>query len=357
MLGKQCFGLPSKEKQGMFYPVLVKRKAHGTLLGEVRELSKLFNDRNGKAPPGALARAASMMECALEAVNQMHMYAGTHRDIKADNFLIEDCRPDSQGKFMRTHNNRKVKVYVGDLGLSIPHGVQTYCGKQQTFPVTAQKGKQRGAKQLEKDVGVRLGPDTTGIEKAHAATEARLRQPSALATALKVQGGKKDAPVLMEVQIRALHLLTGAFPSHAQSDDPPPPPQYASGWGTHLYSPPEKNPKLPPGKDYADSRSFRAGDMWAMGTMLSEMVKGDGLKVAYHPDDSHGKELFATYYDGVFWRQHLNKLGDEIPDEWQPCVELIRNLCALKPEDRMTASNALEHEFLRAARSDSAARR
>ena len=90
-----------------------------------------------------------------------------------------------------------------------------------------------------------------------------------------------------------------------------------------------------------------------MGAMLVEMVKGDGLKVAYHPgpDDSHGKELFATCNDGVFWRQHLNKIGDEVPEEWQPCVELIRNLCASKPEDRMIASDALQHEFLRATRS------
>jgi hypothetical protein len=72
-----------------------------------------------------------------------------------------------------------------------------------------------------------------------------------------VPGGKKNSPVLMEVRYSALQLLTGALPSYAQSDDPPPPPQYASGWGTHLYPPPEKNPKLPPGKDYADSRSFR----------------------------------------------------------------------------------------------------
>jgi serine/threonine protein kinase len=356
MFGKQCFALPSKEKQGMFYPVLVKRQAQGTLLGELRELSKLFNYRNGKAPPGALSRVAGMMECALEAVNNMHMYAGTHRDIKADNFLLEDCRPDSQGKFMRTHSNKKVKVFVGDLGLSIPHGVQTYCDKQRTFAGAGKPSSyKRAARQLEKDAGVSLGRDNTGIQKAHAATEAKLKEPSALATALetalKVQGGKEDAPVLMEVQLRALHLLTGAFPSHGQPDDPPPPPQYASGWGTHLYSPPEKNPKLPPDAEYADSRSYRAGDMWAMGAMLSEMVKGNGLKVAYHPDDSHGKHLFATCYDGVFWRQHLNKLGHNVPDEWQQCVSLIRNLCASKPDDRLTASDALQHEFLHAARS------
>ena len=64
------------------------------------------------------------------------------------------------------------------------------------------------------------------------------------------------------------------------------------------------------------------------------------------PDDSHGKELFANCYDGVFWRQHLNKLGDDVPEEWEPCVSLIRNLCAVGPEDRMTASDALKHEFL-----------
>ncbi len=82
-------------------------------------------------------------------------------------------------------------------------------------PSASAQGPQRakrGARQLEKDVGFRLGPDTTVIEKQHAAIEAKLRQPSALATltALEVQDGKKDAPVLMEVQVRALHLLTGA---------------------------------------------------------------------------------------------------------------------------------------------------
>ncbi len=72
-------------------------------------------------------------------------------------------------------------------------------------------------------------------------------------------------------------------------------------------------------------------------------------KVAFHPDDSHGKELFANSYDNVFWRQHLNKLaGDDtdVPEEWEPCVEMIRNLCALKPDDRMTASDALKHRFV-----------
>ena len=94
--------------------------------------------------------------------------------------------------------------------------------------------------------------------------------------------------------------------------------------------------------------------MWAMGTMLVEMVKGpakgDILKVAYQPDDTHGKQLFATCNDAVFWRNHLNKLGNDVPDEWEQCVDLIRNLCASKPEDRMTASDALQHEFLRATR-------
>jgi serine/threonine protein kinase len=240
----------------------------------VREVSKLFNDRTGKALPLALARVASMLECVLEAVKSMHMYAGCQRDIKADNFLLEDCGPDSQGKFLRTL--RKVKVYVGDLGISIPHGVPTYYGKQQTFSDSKGKNEKRAARVLEKNAGVCLEQDNNAIKQAHAATEAKLREPSALATALKVPDGKKDAPVLMEVKYRDLHLLTGAFPSYGRSDDPPPPPQYASGWGTHHYSPPEKNPKLPPGKDYADSRSFRAGDMWAIGTMLTEIIKGNG---------------------------------------------------------------------------------
>jgi hypothetical protein len=53
-----------------------------------------------------------------------------------------------------------------------------------------------------------------------------------------------------------------------------------------------------------------------MGTMLSEMVQGNSLKVLYHPDNPHGKQLFATCFDGVFWHQHLNKLGNNVPDEY-----------------------------------------
>jgi hypothetical protein len=63
----------------------------------------------------------------------MHIYAGCHSNIKADNFLLDDCRPDSRGKFMRTLSNRKVKVYVGDLDLSVPYGIPKYCGKQRSF--------------------------------------------------------------------------------------------------------------------------------------------------------------------------------------------------------------------------------
>ncbi len=101
MLGKQCFGLLLKGKLGIFYPFLVKRLAYGTLHSELWATwtRALFgtNDRSGEVPKGALVQVASILECVLEAVFHMHKYGGCRRDIKADNFLLEVCRPDSQG--------------------------------------------------------------------------------------------------------------------------------------------------------------------------------------------------------------------------------------------------------------------
>ena len=53
---------------------------------------------------------------------------------------------------------------------------------------------------------------------------------------------------------------------------------------------------------------------------------GSCFQVAYQPDDAHSKELFATCTSDVFWCMHLNRTGDAVPEEWEQCVDLIRNL-------------------------------
>ncbi len=103
----------------------------------------------------------------------MHMYAGCHCDRKADNFPLEDSRPESKGKFTRTLSNRKVKFYVGNFALSLPHRVLTDCGKQRSF-AEAGSTHQRAAKVMAQDTIVRLERDNQAIQKAHAATEAKL---------------------------------------------------------------------------------------------------------------------------------------------------------------------------------------
>ena len=85
--------------------------------------------------------------------------------------------------------------------------------------------------------------------------------------------------------------------------------------------------------------------MWAVGLMVAEMVKGKGRRIVFSPDDTHGKVLFAQDGDKLFWNKHLDKKGD-IPDEWEQCIDLIRNLCAYDPNERLTASAALRHPFI-----------
>ena len=153
--------------------------------------------------------------------------------------------------------------------------------------------------------------------------------------------------MLLEVPLRALQLLAGCFPTQAKDGDPTRPVHTAVGWETNVYSTPEPNPKLSPGKELLDARSFQKGDIWACGIILAEMVRGNCNKSTFHPDDSHSKVIFAPCSDRVFWQRHLDKLGESPPTTyWQDCVDLIRNLCAQDPELRLTAENALHHKFL-----------
>ena len=250
-----------------------------------------------------------------------------------------------------------MQIYASDFGMALSPNIKTFFTRSLSFePGTgranqgtgrARQGRQQRAELvLQRNAGVALSGNE--VQRAKQETQMKLKDQSVLPARLKLKDiGVQDAPALFEINILSLQLLTGCFPSHAKEGDPPPPPQYACGWGTPSYAPRESNPEKARGSAFAQARSYQAGDVWALGAMLTEIVKGSGLKVAYQPDDAHGKELFATCSSDVFWRMHLNKTGDAVPEEWEQCVDLIRNLCALEPADRLSATDALQHEFLR----------
>lgn len=344
MHAKCCFTMPSKERPGMFYAVLVNQLALGSLEGEVKKISsELFSDRSGQAAPGALFRAASLFKCAVQAVSSMHAFGFAHRDIKWSDMLMVPFNKEVPGPYYTTTNGIKVQIYASDFGMALSPNIKTFFTR--SLSVEQGKRKQRAELVLQRNAGVVVSGHE--VQRAKQETQMKLKDPSVLPARLKLKDiGVQDAPALFEIRIRALQLLTGCFPSHAKEGDPPPPPQYASGWGTPSYAPREANPERGRGSSFANARSYQAGDVWALGAMLTEIVKGSGLKIAYQPDDAHGKLLFATCSTDVFWRMHLNKTGDAVPEEWEQCVDLIRNLCALVPAERMTATDALHHEFL-----------
>ena len=323
----------------MFYAVLVTRLALCSLDGEVKRIScELFGDRTGSVGPNAFQHVASLFRCAVQTVSNVHSVGFAHRDLKWANLLMLSMDRAVPGPYHTFLSGKKGQVYTSDFGMAIPPNIKTF------FPKNAAVKISRGEKVLQNNAGPGI-MRRDEIQEAKQQTQIKLREQSALPARLKLKDGVQEAPALFEINTRSLQLLTGCFPSQAKEGDPLPPPQYASGWGTQIYAPPERNPKDISGS--AQARAFQAGDSWALGAMLIDMVKGNGLRVGYQPDDSHGRHLFANCSDSVFWQIHLNKTGKCVPDEWHDCIDLIRNLCADDPEDRLTAAEALNHEFLK----------
>jgi serine/threonine protein kinase len=67
---------------------------------------------------------------------------------------------------------------------------------------------------------------------------------------------------------------------------------------------------------------------------------------------SHDKMIFAQAEDRVVWTK-LNKLsaalkeGGRAPDQWTDAIDLLRSLMRHDPQERITASEVLQHPFLR----------
>jgi len=264
-----------------------------------------------------------------------------------------------KGRVYKSPSGQLWVIRLGDYGKGIPFGQQVVPEKPpvELCAMSAGKAKKgRSANLLSKSLAaakpVARNVSFYGIDdmadtvlQQRKEVEKLLKQEELLPKPIAVEGGKEGAPGLLSISMRALHLQTGCFPSQATKSDPPVPVQFARGFGTAHFAPPEAQPKRKEGEDFLSARAWQPGDMWAVGLMIAEMVKGNGRRIVFSPSDSHGKMLFAEDGDKLFWNKHLEKNGD-IPGEWEQCVDLIRNLCAYDPEDRLTAADALQHPFI-----------
>jgi len=346
--GNACLAIPSKSKPNAFYPVLALPVAKGTLEPAIKDLSNLFNDPTGKCRPEDLRSVASLAASIFEPLAAMHSTGNAHRDVKPSNFLVFSFRPGMAGRVHRSPNGELEVVRLNDFGKGVPFGQRVVAEKRSAPVPTGKAGrsKQRGANVLARNVPLcRNNEHTETALEQRKAVEALLKQHELLPKPIAVKGGKDRAPGIYAISTRALHLQTGCFPSQAKDGDPPVPILFASGYGTAHFAPPESQPYRREGEEFLSARDWQSGDMWAAGLIVAEMVKGKGRRIVFSPEDNHGKMLFATDDNKLFWNKHLEKSGN-IPDEWEQCVDLIRNLCAYDPSDRLTASAALQHPFI-----------
>ena len=338
--------VPSKNSPNKYYPVLALPVAKMTLDDAISELSSLFNDPWGKCRPEDLRCVASLTACILEKLRALHCTGNSHRDVKGSNFLGFSPRPGMKGRVYTSPSGRHVLWRLNDFGKAVSFGQKGIPEKPPVLLSTSSKSRHRAKQVLAKHVPFRgYNEHAERVLEQRKAVEVLLQQPDLLPKRIAVKGGKDGAPGLYAVSTRALHLQNGCFPSQAKSDDPPVPLCYAGGYGTAHFAPPESPQVRNEREEFLSSRAWQSGDMWAVGLMVAEMVKGKGRRIVFSPDDTHGKVLFAQDGDKLFWNKHLDKKGD-IPDEWEQCIDLIRNLCAYDPNERLTASAALRHPFI-----------
>jgi serine/threonine protein kinase len=96
--------------------------------------------------------------------------------------------------------------------------------------------------------------------------------------------------------------------------------------------------------------------MWALGIIFAEILSGKPKSISLLAE--HDKMIFAHSTDHVRWHTRLAKSmlpaskeladsDDLVPDEWQPAMDFLRGLIKYRPDERLTASLAIQHPFIK----------
>ena len=327
---------------GLYYPALLMELAVSTINLESREMSKsLFSDSMGVVSDEGFVRLASLMKFISEPLASMHALNLAHRDLKEDNILAMRVAPGVDGYIHFNMQGNKWTGRLGDCGKALCFGVEFHV-ESDTSAVTAIASK-RAKKTLE-----------TVRNPGQRCTVAQSLQPFSFDEQLNPPADmvSKMGTVPIVIPVRAVHLQNPVAPStHKKGDSTMiqrKAPQYS---GTLTYSPPEAMPPLPHGSQFLTARDYQAGDMWALGIVLANVLGGSGIRMSLL--GSHDKMIFAEADDRVIWRK-LNKLPvalkeGRVPDQWTEVMDLLRSLTRLNPHERMTAAEVLQHPFLKKA--------
>ena len=328
--------------------------APGTLQDLISLISNHpFSDKTGKTDeqriPNCCIRMgnASVAYSLLERLSVLHGIGGCLRDLKGQNVLVFPANSvlgkETRGTPFALHDGTRWYLALSDFGKSLPSDVEVYPSKAALTPTAPVQQpavrKKRDAKVLNAHVHGHPVCDKPSADVLNGLEQRskRAKDVAMLQATTPLTPATPGAPSLHEISLRSLDLMTGYFPSQRLETDPPPPAGQTVGRGSKTHSPPESNPKTKQGTMMLKARDYQAGDMWAVGIIILEMVRGNGLIVEFHPEGTHGKEVFATTNETTFWQRFVDKSGKmpEDPD-WSDCIDLIRHLCTLAPEERLT---------------------
>jgi serine/threonine protein kinase len=330
---------------GLYYPALIMDLAVGSINLESRELSKkFFSDPMGLVSEEGFIRLASLMRLVAEPLAAMHSLNVAHRDLKEDNILAVRVAPGVDGYIYYNTDGKKWTGRLADCGKALCFGVEFHVETDGTTTAAGGAGGKAASKRAK-----------IAVEAISKLPVNKRPPPLALDEPLQPMAGmeSKMGTVPKVIPVRAIHLLNPVAPSTDKKGDPTTirrkAPLYS---GTMTYTPPETIPPLPGGAEFLTARDYQAGDMWSVGVVLANVLGGSGLRISML--GSHDKTIFAQAEDRVIWTK-LNKLssalkeGGKVPDPWTDAMDLLRSLTRLDPQERMTASEVLQHPFLKKA--------
>jgi serine/threonine protein kinase len=326
--------------ENIYYPALLMELALGSINVETRELSKsFFSDSMGRVSDEGFSRLASLMRFIAEPLAAMHSLNLAHRDVKEDNILALRVAPGIHGYIYYNTGGKKWTGRMGDCGKALSFGVEFDTEAEASGTSKLQVSKR--ARQAVAAVG---NPARDFKQDKLAFPRGEFKASAEMASELGT------VPLVIPMSI--IHMINPVAPSTQKQKTSDgirrKAPQYS---GTMTYTPPEPMPPRPDGEQFLTSRDYQPGDMWSLGVVLANVLGGSGLRLSLM--SSHDKQIFAEAEDRVVWSR-LNKLPaaltqGRVPEQWADVMDLLRSLTRLRPHERLTAVEVLEHPFLKKA--------